>query len=67
MDAYGAMNTNMGGSSLTFDTLDCNAYIDYANVKRVITFAVEILFYEHKWERVIGIIMRFNALSKVSL
>lgn len=63
VEVYGNIHQNIGGSSLKFDVLDCNAYIDYGNIKRVIMFTIEVLFYQQKWERVICIIMKFNAIS----
>ena len=63
IETYGNIHQNKGGCSLTYDYLDCNSYIDYANVRRVVMFAIELLFYEQKWEMVISIIMKLNALS----
>ncbi|XP_057307241.1 cilia- and flagella-associated protein 54-like [Hydractinia symbiolongicarpus] len=62
---YGDIHQNKGGSSLKFNPyFDDSSCIDYCNIKRVITFAIEVLFYDEKWEQLCSIIMRFNALSK---
>lgn len=54
-----------GGSSLRFEIpLDNNTTLDTRWVKRLVLYAAEMMFYEGKWERVVDIILRFNALSR---
>jgi hypothetical protein len=54
-----------GGSSLRFEIpLDDSTMLDMRWVKRLVLYAAEMMFYEGKWERVVDIILRFNAVTR---
>ncbi|XP_066927211.1 cilia- and flagella-associated protein 54-like isoform X2 [Clytia hemisphaerica] len=39
------------------------SHVDYGNIKRVVMFAVEVLYYQEKWERLSSLIVKFNAIT----
>ena len=61
----GGVEDERGGASLLFEApLDNTSATDSRWIKRFILCAVEMLFYECKWERTVSIILRFNALTR---
>ncbi|XP_068714673.1 cilia- and flagella-associated protein 54-like isoform X3 [Montipora foliosa] len=61
----GGVEDERGGASLLFEApLDNTSAADTRWIKRFILCAVEMLFYECKWERTVSIILRFNALTR---
>ncbi|XP_027049490.1 cilia- and flagella-associated protein 54-like [Pocillopora damicornis] len=61
----GGVEDERGGASLLFEIpLDNSNVADTRWLKRFILYAVEMLFYERKWERAVSIILRFNALTR---
>ena len=61
----GGVEDERGGASLLFEIpLDNTNVTDARWLKRFIMYAVEMLFYEQKWERTVSVILRFNALTR---
>ena len=61
----GGIESERGGASLVFESpLDDLSIFNARWLKNIILYAVELLFYEEKWERVVDIILRFNAFSR---
>lgn len=61
----GGVEDERGGASLLFEIpLDNSSAADTRWIKRFILYAIEMLFYERKWERTVSIILRFNALTR---
>ena len=61
----GGVEDERGGASLLFEIpLDNTNVADARWLKRYIMYAVEMLFYEQKWERTVSVILRFNALTR---
>ena len=62
---WGDIETEKGGSDLIFEQyLDDQTTADVVWIKRVIMHCMEVLFYKEKWEKLVDIILRFNALSR---
>ena len=60
----GQVKAEKGGASLKFETpLDDISVVDMRWVRRVILRVLEMLYYEQRWERLVAIGMRFNAIS----
>ena len=65
MSFWGDIETEKGGSDLIFEQyLDDQTTADVVWIKRVIMHCMEVLFYKEKWEKLVDIILRFNALSR---
>lgn len=63
---WGDIESEKGGSDLIFEPrLDDQTTVDLVWIKRVIMHCMEVLFYKEKWEKLVGIIFRFNALSRL--
>ena len=61
----GSAKDHEGGSSLEFEAIfDDSSSMGLIWVKRIIWYAVEMLYYEEKWEKVVDLINRFCALSR---
>lgn len=61
----GGIEDQKGGSSLRFEIpLDNNDILDTRWFKKIVLYAAEMMFYEAKWERVVDVILRFNALTR---
>lgn len=61
----GGIESEKGGASLVFDSpLDNLSIFNSRWLKNQILYAVELLFYQEKWERVVDITLRFNAFSR---
>lgn len=61
----GDIKIHNGGSDLEFDSI----FDDVSNtgliwLKRIIWYAIETLYYEERWEKVVELIYRFCALSR---
>lgn len=54
-----------GAASLTFENpMDDIGVVDTRWVKRLVLRSLEVLFHEHKWERLADIALRFTDISK---
>ena len=54
-----------GGASLKFEKLlDDQSVVDFRWIKRLVLRVLEMLYYEEKWEKLVDIALRFNALTK---
>lgn len=61
----GDIKTEAGGASLTFEMpADKIGAVDVRWARRLILRVLEILFYEEKWEKLVDVALRFNALTK---
>ena len=60
----GSIEDERGGASIKFERLDDLSTVDLRAVRRVVLRALEMLYYENKWESLIHVGMKFNALSK---
>ena len=59
------LKEHRGGASLKFDKLlDDASKLQFAWLKKIIWYAVELLYHEEKWEKLAEIISRFTALTK---
>ena len=61
----GDVKQECGGASLTFENpTDKIGAVDVRFARRLILRMLEILFYEEKWEKLVDVALRFNALTK---
>ena len=61
----GDITVEKGGADLKFESpLDDVTNTDMRWVKRLVLRTLELLYYEQKWERLVHIALRFNALSE---
>ncbi|ESO99725.1 hypothetical protein LOTGIDRAFT_238729 [Lottia gigantea] len=61
---YGDVKKEKGGTSLKYEQpLDDNSVVDVLWIRRYILRVIEMLYYEQKWEKLVDIALRFNALS----
>ena len=61
----GGIKDHAGGLSLQFDEiLDDTSKFHFIWLKKIIWYAVEILYFEEKWEKLIDLIIRFSALTR---
>ena len=61
----GDMRAERGGASLRFEQLlDDVSRVDVRWVRRLVLRAIEMMYYEHKWERLVDVALRFNAVSE---
>ncbi|KAK3608116.1 hypothetical protein CHS0354_004771 [Potamilus streckersoni] len=61
---YGTVTEEIGGASLKFENpLDDQTLTDLRWVRRLVMRVMEILYFEEKWEKLVDIGLRFNALS----
>ncbi|KAL3852227.1 hypothetical protein ACJMK2_015897, partial [Sinanodonta woodiana] len=61
---YGEVTDEIGGASLKFENpLDDQTVTDLRWVRRLVMRVMEILYFEEKWEKLVDIGLRFNALS----
>eukprot|EP00794_Sanderia_malayensis_P006315 gene6315-7038_t len=61
----GSIKDHAGGLSLNFDKiLDDTSQTHFMWLKKIIWYAVEIMYFEEKWEKLVEIINRFNALTR---
>ncbi|CAH1784493.1 unnamed protein product [Owenia fusiformis] len=60
----GDITTEKGGASLKFeDPLDDISLVDTRWVRRITLRVIEMLYYEKKWEHLVDLAFRFNALT----
>ena len=65
MTFNGDINEYAGGSSMHFDkTMDDSSTTSMAWLKKITWYAIEILYYKEKWEKVVDLIYRFSALTR---
>ena len=61
----GDIHTEKGGASLRFESpLDDLSFSDMRWMRRLVLRVIEMLYYEQRWERLVDIAMRFNAISE---
>ena len=61
----GDVKQEAGGASLSFETpADKFGVVDVRWARRLILRVLEILYYEEKWEKLVDVALRFNALTK---
>ena len=61
----GSVHEEKGGASLRFEALlDDLSMVDMRWVRRIVLRVIEMLYYEQKWEHLVDIALRFNALSE---
>ena len=54
-----------GGASLNFENpADKIGAVDVRFARRLILRVLEIMYYEEKWEKLVDVALRFNALTK---
>ena len=62
---FGSVENEKGGASVKFESpLDDISSIDSRWLRRIILRVLEILYYENRWERLVDLALRFNALSE---
>ncbi|XP_064633928.1 cilia- and flagella-associated protein 54-like isoform X3 [Lineus longissimus] len=60
----GTVKDEKGAASLKFETrLDDISTVDTRWVRRIVLRTLEILYYEHKWEKLVHVALKFNALT----
>ncbi|KAK6177089.1 hypothetical protein SNE40_015265 [Patella caerulea] len=63
-DWYGSIQSEKGGASLKFeDPLDDRSVLDVRWIRRYVLRVIEMLYYEQKWEKLVDIALRFNAIT----
>jgi hypothetical protein len=61
---FGGPADEAGGASLTFEArLDKRDVADLRWVKRIVMQAIQMLFYEMQWEKLVDVAVRFNELT----
>ena len=61
----GDVKQEAGGASLTFESpADQIGVVDVRWARRLTLRVLEILYYEEKWEKLVDVGLRFNALTK---
>ena len=61
----GSVKDEKGGASLKFESpLDDVSSVDTRWLRRLVLRVLEMLYYENKWERLVDLALRFNALSE---
>lgn len=61
----GDISNEKGGASLKFESpLDDVSTTDMRWARRMIMRVIEILYYENRWERLVDVALRFNALTE---
>ena len=61
----GDIRDEKGGASLKWEEpLDDVSATDVRWMRRMIMRTIEILYYEHRWERLVDVAIRFNALTE---
>ena len=61
----GGIRDEKGGSSLTFEfPLDDMSSVDIPWIKRLIVRTIEMLHYELRYEKLVDVALRFNALTE---
>ena len=61
----GDVTWEKGGASLKFESpLDDVTTTDMRWARRMILRVLEVLYYERRWERLVDIALRFNALTE---
>ena len=61
----GSILNEGGGASLKFEEpMDNQSVLDMRFIKRLVLRVLEILYYEEKWEKLVDIALKFNALTK---
>lgn len=59
------MLNEAGGASLKFESpTDDQSVLDVRFIRRLVLRVLEVLYYEEKWEKLVDIALRFNALTK---
>ncbi|XP_053377953.1 cilia- and flagella-associated protein 54-like isoform X4 [Mercenaria mercenaria] len=60
----GSVLNEAGGASLKFeDPTDNQSVLDVRFIRRLVLRVLEILYYEEKWEKLVDIALKFNALT----
>ncbi|XP_041347318.1 cilia- and flagella-associated protein 54-like [Gigantopelta aegis] len=60
----GDMTSEKGGASLRFESpLDDKSIVDLRWIRRLCLRVLELLYHEQKWEKLVDIALRFNALT----
>ena len=61
----GGIRDEQGGSSLTFESpLDDMSTVDIPWIRRLMMRTIEMLHYELKYEKLVDVALRFNALTE---
>jgi len=61
----GSILNETGGASLKFENpTDNQSVLDVRFIRRMVLRVLEVLYYEEKWEKLVDIALRFNALTK---
>jgi hypothetical protein len=61
----GTVKDEKGAASLKYEArLDDISTVDTRWVRRIVLRTLEILYYEHKWEKLVHVALKFNALTK---
>ena len=59
------ISNEKGGASLKFESpLDDVSSTDVRWARRLIMRIIELLYYENRWERLVDVALRFNALTE---
>ena len=62
----GDLTNERGGASLRFESpLDDKSVVDLRWLRRLCLRVLELLYHEQKWEKLVDIALRFNALTKL--
>ncbi|XP_052282343.1 cilia- and flagella-associated protein 54-like isoform X6 [Dreissena polymorpha] len=60
----GSILNEAGGASLKFESpTDNQSVLDVRFIRRLVLRVLEVLYYEKKWEKLVDIALRFNALT----
>lgn len=61
----GSSSVEQGGAGVKFDVPhDDMTAVDVRCLKRIVLLALEVLFHQQKWEKLVDIALRFNALTR---
>lgn len=61
----GDIRNERGGANVQFEEpMDDRSCTDARFLRRLCLRVIEVLFYEQKWERLVDVALRFNALTE---
>jgi hypothetical protein len=61
----GSISVEQGGAGTKFDVpQDDMTAVDLRCLKRVVLLALEMLFHQQKWEKLVDVALRFSALTR---
>ena len=59
------MESEKGGATLKFEgTMDDTSATDLRWLKRIVLRVIEMLYHEQKWEHLVDVGLRFNAVTE---